>query len=435
MSTIAQYLKNGSISSSSLPLYGTNCPVDMGVVTQYFNSETKAFYARNAKWSNNLYEAEMQGLDYENFYAYSPVKIRVSDIISSASTGDHLQDDWKIIYVVSVNIDYIPIGAQVKFGGNIWIVANPDNINPLIGTAIVRRCNVVYNTYDYYGNILTVPFSWHVGKAIATANYPETEMLLMDGYQHAVMQYNDTSRNIKHNTRFILGNQAYAVRGLVNFIREYTDNPDSVHLMRFDLEQVEVTDNDDLKNQIADGESFSWEVSISGNDTMQAGTQQVLTVTSIRNGQGVQTTDEHPITYVWESSEPSVATVENGVISALAAGNVVITAVCEQNPNNRATFPIVIEDAVQADYVAFTGYVPSYIEQYESVTITAAYFRGGVRTDEPVMWRVSRLDNTFGYETSGNAVVIECIAPAEPIILTASCNGQSASTKIELLGW
>lgn len=436
MSNIKQFIKNGSISSSGcLPAYGSNSPVDMGVATKYFNHETRTFYEKNAKWSNNLFNAQMQGLDYEDFYAFKPVKLRVSDAISSVSTGDHLKDDWKMIYVADVNIDFIPIGAYVIFGGNTWITVNPDNIAPLIGTSVVRRCNVVYNTFDYYGNVESVPFSWHVGKAIATANYAETEMLLMDGYQHAAMQFNEISKNITHNTRILLGNQAYAVRGLVNFIREFTEDPKSVHYMRFDLEQTEVNENDDIEKGVADGNSFSWIVSLSGKDTMPAGTEQVLSVTSVKNGSVVQPTEEYPVSYTWESDNPSVASVSNGAVSAVSEGTATISAICDQNPDNKGSFVINVSAAAQTSFVSFTGYVPQIIEQYETATFQAAYFDNGIQTDAPITWSFDREDGTFGYAIEGNTISIECIAPSAPIVLTATCNGQSATATIELTGW
>lgn len=434
MANLSGYLKNGMISASAMSAYGTNNPADTGLQKQYFAAETKAFYAENAKWSSNYYKAAIQGLNYEDFYAYTDVYMRVSDVINP-TTGKHLSDDWQNILIADANIDFIPIGAHVIFGGSTWIVANPKNVAAIVGTAIIRRCNVIYNYYDYYGNIVKIPFAWHTGEELSTTDYADDNMLLLSGYTHAAMQYNPQSALIHHNTRMVLGNQAYAVRGLVNFMREFTDDENSVHSMRFDLGRTEVSADDDFVNHIAGGLSFSWVVSIAGNPAMNIGAEQTLTATSTRNGAVVTSTEENPITYTWVSSNEEVATVMDGVVTAISAGEATISAICDQNNNNVGTFTIAVEEAVQGDYVAFTSNVPAEIEQYESATISAAYYVNGIITDSVVTWSFDRTDASYGKVITGNSVLIECVYPAAPITVTASCNGKSVSAKIELVGW
>mgnify|MGYP002223820216 CR=1 FL=1 len=65
---------------------------------------------------------------------------------------------------------------------------------------------------------------------------------------------------------------------------------------------------------------------------MTAGDAFQFTAASRRNGAEVENTEEHPIGYVWCSSDTNVATVDSkGVVTAVGEGTCQITAVLDQN--------------------------------------------------------------------------------------------------------
>ena len=102
----------------------------------------------------------------------------------------------------------------------------------------------------------------------------------------------------------------------------------------------------------------------------------------------MESTEEYPISYIWTSSDEDVATVdENGVVTAISDGEAVITATLEQNQNYSAEFPITV--AAADDTVAFTSTVPEKLSAYTDCDISAAFFAGGVESDDPVEWKFS----------------------------------------------
>jgi hypothetical protein len=198
--------------------YKSNAPCTANTATQYFASETKAFVQEQAQWSSNMVSAQVQGIVYADFYTYYTVNIRVSALINP-TTGTQLSDDWQRILIVGGNIDYLPRGAKVVFNGNTWIVTNPSNIQSVLGTAVVRKCTATWNHLDYYGNILSEPFCYGSGaNDLSTANNYQENMVLLNAYQHACMQYSPETSELAQNLRIILGSQCYAVRGLQKYM-------------------------------------------------------------------------------------------------------------------------------------------------------------------------------------------------------------------------
>ena len=242
--------------------YGSNNRRNDGLFKQYFRDESKEFMRQKIPMTSALYDAEMQGVNYDDFYAWTPVKIRASDLINP-TTGEHLTDDWQEIIVQNTNIDTIPVGAYVKFNDNTWIVINPDDVGSVTGNTIVKRCNCTYNTLDYYGNVIRTPMSYQKGMALASANDVKEYINLPGTYQHVFMQLNDATKDVHNNTRLILGGEGYFLTGVTNFIRDYTLDANSCHIIRAECRLGEAQDvNDDLVNEVAQGLIFNWNISI-----------------------------------------------------------------------------------------------------------------------------------------------------------------------------
>ena len=71
--------------------FGSNVPHAGGLQKQLFSKATKAFYRRNFYLASDVFEGEIQGVDYKDFYAWTPVKLRSSDLINP-TTGELLGD-------------------------------------------------------------------------------------------------------------------------------------------------------------------------------------------------------------------------------------------------------------------------------------------------------------------------------------------------------
>lgn len=431
--------KNMRTATAGTPAanYSSNSRRDDGQLKQYFRDETKEFMRRNIPMTSTYFEAEMQGVNYDDFYAWTPVKIRTSDLINP-TTGEHLTDDWQEIIIDNTNIDTVPVGAYVKFNDNIWIVVNPDDVGSVTGNTIVKRCNCTYNTLDYYGNVIRTPMSYSKGMALASANDVKEYINLPGTYQHIIMQLNDATRDVHNNTRLILGGEGYFLTGVTNFIRDYTHDANSCHIIRAECRLGEAQDaNDDLVNEVAQGLTFNWLVTLTGSEKMTVGSTQTLTASSLRMGKEPDA-ENYPYDYMWESSDYSIVTVdEYGFCEAVGEGTATITCYLQQNPNIATTFDITAAQSLTGEYVEFITDLPTELEAYSSTTCEAALFVDGVKQSDAIVYAFRGPDiNCFGTEKDGNVLTITCYAPSqEPLTVIAACNGKEVSQELYLIGY
>lgn len=304
-------IRNAIINGRGHLVFGTNNPHTESDQEQYYIGETKEFFLQNLQWAHNMVLAQVQGIDYRDFYQYTECRIRTAKIIDP-TTGQNLGDDWQRMIIENANIDFIPRGAKVHFNGNTWLVTNPDNIASATGTAIIKRCNATWHHLDWYGNVLAEPFCYgQGGNDLATANNVKINMILMDAYQHCFMQLNDETRELAHNRRILLGDQAYSVRGLQNFVQEFGDELDSVHIQFFDVSREETLHSiDDVVNRVADGKGFKWEIALSGTDELAVGDSYQFTAKSIRNGVELPNGFTDGIIYTALSVNPETGEIE-----------------------------------------------------------------------------------------------------------------------------
>lgn len=393
-------------------------------------------YQTIGKYAGNVFDAEIQGLDYENFYDWQKVVIRSAPVVD-ATTGDNMSEDWQRIMIIDRHIDFIPTGAYVKFNNNIWIVFNPENVASDIGTAVVQRCNTTYNTLDWYGNVVKTPMSVSKGKILASSPYYMEYSAIMDGYGHILIQYNEATKDLHDNTRVILGNSAYSFYGVVNYAQEFTGNEDSVHIIKADLRVNEIAENDDRENRVADGNVFRFEIEMP--ETADILTNRNFPVDPVcrRNGEVVTDTQEHPIDIQYFTSDSSVATAYDTMIHGEGPGSATITAVLLQNDSIRSETLVTVSDATTADYVSFVESVPTVAPVFSSFTVWAIYYEDGEKTAQPVSFRCSGVpDNAYTLTENGdNTATIDVWTASGTLTITAYCNGYEASTDVFLEGF
>lgn len=409
---------------------------DGSLQTQYFQNETQAYTQQMGPYASNVYTAECQGLNPDKFYDWQTVQIR-SIRAAQAQTGETMPDDWQRIYLINpARYTYIPQGAMLKYADNTWIVYKGKNMEAILGAAIVRRCNAVINVLDWYGNIVHVPMSYSKMGTLGNATHATENTITSKNYIACICQLNEYSRQFYENTRIILGNTAYAMRGLDDFTREFTDDPDSVHLMTFTIERVEVQPFDNVELGVADYEGFSWNLMVDYNNSMRQGMTQQLSVKSKRNNETVESSTEHPISYYYESSDETVLTVdEYGVVTAVGEGEADITVSLAQNPSVIKTVHIEVPAASSA-YVAFTSTLPATMHETDAITVSAAYYENGVAQFDTVEFTFSGPeDGAFTVaQLNGNTYrVTSYHASQKPLTVTATYGGYSATAEIYLV--
>lgn len=429
-------IKNGLLAASRLNNVVTNSPANTSPKYSKYNDEATAYYHEYAPYASNVFEAEIQGLDYSDFYKWTKVHLRSSNVINP-STGENLSTSWQSILILDKTVDFIPIGAYVKYNNAVWIVYNPDNIASPTGNTIVIRCNTTYNTWDYYGNLVKTPMFYAKGTVLASSPYYMEYSATLDGYQHIIMQLNDVTEKITNNTRIILGKSAFGMYGVSDFPEEFTGDPNSCHILRADLRLQETIEADDLVNKVADGKYFSFVIDIGGNNVMYEGEPQTLSVTARREGEVVVSTEANPITFVWKSSDETVATVdEYGIVTPVGLGYCQITCSVKENPNITNVFGFNVVERESQTYIDFITPIPDEIRSFETLNIEAVYYENGQQTADAIEYTLTRAnENSYGYTVNGNILTIQTYEPSDsPLEITASCNGESVVTKIRIIG-
>ena len=406
-----------------------------GLQKQLFRDDTILYTAEVGALASNVYETSAQGINFDDWYSFVPIKIRVDNAVQ-VSSGELMSDDWMKIYIIQpTGIDTIGQGAYMYFDSNWWMVYKPKGVYSVRGTALIRRCNTVINKLDYYGKIVSVPMVFTKLGTLGNAPSVSENMILSKNYMNCFCQLNDITREFTENTRMIQGKAAYAIRGINDFTREYTDDPTSVHIMAFTMERQEPLEQDNIELQVADYYSFKWNISVQMSPGMIVGNMQTIAVSSYRNEVLVESTEKHPISYTIESPDEQVIRINpNGEIEAVGPGYATITVTLDQNPNIKLVTGISVASG-GFNTVSFTSTPIDVLNEQDSCIISAAYIENGVETAEEVAFVFSGAPEKAYKATDlgNNTYQIQCFnASREPLVVTIEAHGTSQQMQIRL---
>ena len=413
---------------------------------EYFQTATSLFRHQYLQYASDFVEADMQFWpDGATEAEWRTVKLRFAEVVRPTAAIQRDFDDYKQIIPQDPRIQYIRQGTKIRAMGSVWLVTNPANISGGEGMAIVRRCNAVWNHLDYYGNVVSEPIIKENARANASSPDVQIDQQIVNGYYNITCQYNDFTRQANDNTRIVLGDQgnpfenakAYRITGFGNFTREFTEDASSVRLLSFTIRvQTKNSDTDDLVNCVADGKNFRWDMRLTGPDGLGAGETAQFYVSSMRNGETVESTEENPITYVWSVSDPEIASIDqNGVLTAIRAGNVQVTAKLAQNQKITASAELKINGSGSG--VRFIGPIPPYLGMLDSFTMKATVYDNGTEIRGEVNWTLTGADeNAYSYTAeSGNRLTVTCFGYSEtPLTITAEYAGYTESVTVGLEG-
>ena len=439
MSGVQTYLKNAILMGGGVNPVNTNNPSQYNDrQLQYFDPESRQFIQEKIRYASDFVVAQVQGIDDSNPSAWGIYGMRMANVVRPSSAIQRHFDDYKQFLFESRKIEYVRPGTKIVAMGSTWLVTNPDNVSGASGSGICRRCNAVWNHLDYYGNIVSEPIVVENERANANDSDAQNSQLISKGYFNIICQYNDDTRQIDTNTRFILGSAAYRVTGYSDFEMEFTGDYSTVRLLSFSARYEEPNlVIDDMENHVAGGKTFVWDVSVNGPASLRVGTTAQLSVVSSRNNEIVTSSTEHPITYLWESSDESVLTVDNyGYVTAINEGSASVRVKLSQNETWHTNYFITVTESV--DGVEFTGTVPNTLTAYESVTLTAAYFEDGAEQSVPLAWDFSNAAQgsyAANVADDGKSSTITCYQySADPLTVTISYGGTASNANIALEG-
>lgn len=185
---------------------------------------------------------------------FTDVVIRINHVINS-ETGEKLGDDWRGITFKDLQHNY-GLGYMYQFDDNYWLTINSDIYKFVTASACIRRCNNVLSRYLYDENnnktLYMEPCIIDYKISRDLFKYSE-DIILPEGVIQVTTQNNNNTKTIKINDRFIFNGQPFKVQRINSYLRDKTMVADSVPLLYFSMFKDQISPQDDLVNNIADG--------------------------------------------------------------------------------------------------------------------------------------------------------------------------------------
>ncbi|WP_168796726.1 Ig-like domain-containing protein [Acetivibrio thermocellus] len=231
---------------------------------------------------------------------------------------------------------------------------------------IIQRCN--YNIkFNFKGTIKEFP-------CIVDSKVFDVEtnqyLSIPAGKIVVTMQSNADSENIKINDRFIKMKNAWKVSSI-----DRTNN--GLIILHCDLDSI--ISSDDLVNEIANAGDYIYTLEITNGETasIQEGSTLQLNAVVKLNGNPV---DNKTVTFSCDN--PSIATVDaSGLITGISAGECIITASLQDNPQVYDTITITVTALPQHNYAVTISGNTSIVKNY-TATYTATFTDNGIPITE-----------------------------------------------------
>lgn len=231
---------------------------------------------------------------------------------------------------------------------------------------IIQKCN--YNIkFNFQGTIKQFP-------AIVDSRVFDIEtnqyFSVPAGKIVVTMQSNVDSENINIGQRFIKMKTAWKVTGI-----DRTNN--GLIILHCDLDSI--TSSDDLANEIANAGDYIYTIEITSGDSASIQEGNTLQLTTVVKLNGEVVTDK---TISFSCDNPSIASVdENGLVTAISAGECIITASLAENPNIYDTITITVTALPEHNYaVTISG--STSIVKTKTATYTATFTDNGLPISE-----------------------------------------------------
>lgn len=233
--------------------------------TNYYLSSLQ--HKINAEWDyryNKIHLEEEKVFGSEIFY---PTEAVLTNVYSE-TLKKVLTDDWKRLTFRDIKHS-LKLGQRFKFAidlsseeidKSIWITINRNTLSAT-ASCIVRRCDATLNMissdktqYHYEPCIIEDDFKVINMYYDVSINTPQAQI-------YAIMQYNDYTKKIKVNHRFILGetdledrenNLVFKVKAVNKFKSTATYDEKRNSLVMIALDRDNIGEKDDLINRIAE---------------------------------------------------------------------------------------------------------------------------------------------------------------------------------------
>lgn len=368
-------------------------------------------------------------------------RVRV-DTILNYNTGIILGDDYKT-FIFAPEFEVQPYyGMKFRWQGSYWLVINTNSYASLPVSAEVRRCNNVLRFFNEKGERVYEPCI--MDYTLRFANNEDTMTIAIgNGEQKVWCQRNSRTQLIQPNDRFLFGTpeQRVAFRlyagGVKNYLNGVTMDDLSPTITEFYVDHYEINPLfDDLENGFAN--AYLNEVTIALNDVeprMNIGDKDVVSAI-VKRGNTILDN----INIEWLSSDNDVVSVSDGVITANALGDAVITATISDTNISTTAQVSVVEEEVDDVYELLVSPDKDYVLQGVSETFVVDLYKNGVKQPDVVTFAdlstgipvgkytiTSDVQNTFTLTNKGMymgaPVIVRCVSGSHELTLYIKLRG------------
>ena len=368
-------------------------------------------------------------------------RVRV-DTILNYNTGIILGDDYKT-FVFAPEFDVQPYyGMKFRWQGSYWLVINTNSYASLPVSAEVRRCNNVLRFFNDKGERVYEPCI--MDYTLRFANNEDTMTIAVgNGEQKVWCQRNSRTQSITANERFLFGTpeQRVAFRlyagGVKNYLNGVTMDDSSPTITEFYVDHYEVNPlYDDIENGFADAYLNEVTIAITDfSDKLNVGDSDVLGIEVKRQNTIIDYTDVQ-----WSSSDDTIVSVDNGIITAHALGEAVITVTIADTNITSSVSINVVDTVIDDIYELIVSPDVDYVLQGTSTTFTVNLYKNGAKQSDIVTFAdlskdipankyviTSDVDNAFTLTNNGmymNApVIIKCSTGEHELMLYIKLRG------------
>jgi hypothetical protein len=249
----------------------------------------------------------------------------------------------------------IQTGETIEYQESKWIIVSEIDKSKLSYRARLRKSNyrikmVIDEVMCELDTIIEgISFGIEEGKY----------MNFEDGKIEVTIPAYDISNKIDADMRFIKMDKAWKVVGV---------DKSKIGLNILHCEKDLFGSNDDKENEIADKNKIAiWEIKIN-EDNRQVALDKEFIFTATVNKNGAEDTSQK---VAWQSSDESIAIIDNGVVDGLALGKVIISAFIQDKPSIKTSIELEVLESLPdiINYKMWSSYTGDSEKNYEDFSV------------------------------------------------------------------
>lgn len=182
------------------------------------------------------FASDVEEIEEEHVFGtlvYSPIVCRINHAIDP-KTGNNVGDDFRELIFKDLSIPKF-MGQRYRFQNSDWITVKTDQYRYVTKSALLRRCGNVLRWVDLETKrVVSEPVI--VDYTLKYANiYFNHTVDITQGTLLLTAQYNDFTKQIRVNDRFVMGGSVYKVKTILDALRYETYNQEVTPLITFDV--------------------------------------------------------------------------------------------------------------------------------------------------------------------------------------------------------